>query len=109
MNRIESLERLLEKGQDNALLRFGLGREYLTAGDAQQAVVHFQAAVAHDPDYSAAWKGLGQALTQLQRARDAAGAFQDGIAAAQRRGDAQVGREMEVFLKRLRRQLPESG
>ncbi len=105
MNKIEPLERLLSQGHDNAILRFGLGQSYLTAKQPSRAALHFERAVAHDPDYSAAWKGLGQALTQVDRADDAIVAFEAGMAAAERKGDAQAGREMEVFLKRLRKRL----
>ncbi|HXV08973.1 MAG TPA: tetratricopeptide repeat protein, partial [Burkholderiales bacterium] len=64
---IENLEKLLAAGQDGALLRFGLGSEYLKAGDAGMAAGHLQRALALDPGYSAAWKLLGQALTELSR------------------------------------------
>jgi len=103
MNKIEPLERLLAQGHDNAILRFGLGQAYLAAEQPGLAAAHFERAVYHDPDYSAAWKGLGQALTQADRPEDAMVAFEAGIAAAGRKGDAQTGREMEVFLKRLRK------
>ncbi|MCC5946805.1 MAG: tetratricopeptide repeat protein [Bernardetiaceae bacterium] len=105
MNKIEGLERLLSQGHDNAILRFGLGQSYLTAEQPGPAAEHFERAVAHDPDYSAAWKGLGQSLTQLDRPEEAVEAYEAGIAAAKRKGDAQAGREMEVFLKRLLKKL----
>lgn len=37
---IEGLEKMLAKGVDNALLRFGLGKGYLDAGDAERATEH---------------------------------------------------------------------
>jgi predicted Zn-dependent protease len=101
MSRIAALEALLAKGQDNALLRYSLGNEHLNAGDAAAAVPHLERAVAHDADYSAAWKLLGKALTALDRREEARRAFEQGIAAAGRRGDKQAGKEMRVFLKRL--------
>ena len=105
MNKIEPLERLLSQGHDNAILRFGLGQSYLTAKQPGPAAEHFERCVEQDPDYSAAWKGLGQSLTQLDRPEDAINAFEAGIAAAERKGDAQAGREMAVFLKRLHKRL----
>lgn len=105
MDRIKALERMLSQGQDNAMLRFGLGQSHLASSAPQQAAEHFERAVAHDPDYSAAWKGLGQALTQLDRPAEAIDALESGIAAAARKGDAQAGREMQVLLKRLRKRL----
>ncbi len=42
---IEGLEKMLAKGVDNALLRFGLGKGYLDAGDAERATEHLQRCV----------------------------------------------------------------
>ena len=101
MNAVERFEALLAAGKDNALLRFGLGNEYLKAGDFARAEEHLRAALAHDPAYSAAWKLLGKALAAAGDAEGAKGAYRSGIAAAESRGDKQAAREMGVFLKRL--------
>jgi Flp pilus assembly protein TadD len=102
MSRIDALEAMLTKGQDNALLRYSLGMEHLNAGDAGKAVEHLRRATQLDPDYSAAWKLLGKALTVSGRTEDARTAYEQGIAAAGRKGDKQAGKEMRVFLKRLK-------
>ena len=57
----DSLEKLLARGVDNALLRFGLGKACLDEGEAEQAMQHLQKCLSFDPAYSAAWKLLGQA------------------------------------------------
>lgn len=102
MAMIERFEALLAAGKDGALLRFGLGSEYLKAGDTARAVVHLREALALDQGYSAAWKLLGKALEKTDRGA-AAEAWRRGIAAARVKGDKQAAREMEVFLKRLER------
>ena len=38
---LESLEKMLAKGVDNALLRFGLGKGYLDLGENAKAAEHF--------------------------------------------------------------------
>src|ERR1700758_2043141 len=101
MDQARRLEALLASGKDSALLRFGLGMHCLGAGDAAGAVTHLRRAVDQDPEYSAAWKLLGKALTQAGDAAGAMSAYRSGIAAAERRGDKQAGKEMAVFLKRL--------
>ena len=101
MDPAERFEALLAAGKDGALLRFSLGMHYLKAGDAARAAGHLRVAVEHDADYSAAWKLLGKALAECADPAGAADAFRSGIAAAQRRGDKQAAREMQVFLRRL--------
>ena len=95
---------MLAAGKDSPLLRFGLGNEFLKCGDAEAAATHLRRAVALDPGYSAAWKLLGKALCAAQRDDDALAAWHEGIAAAQRKGDKQAMREMEVFVRRLAKQ-----
>ena len=100
---VDSLEALLAKGTDNALLRFGLANEYLKLGQLEQAIGHLRKALVHDPKYSAAWKRLGQALADTGRIQDAIAAYEDGIRAAEEKGDVQAAKEMRVFLKRLQK------
>lgn len=97
----QALEQLLGKGRDDALLRFSLGGACLKEGDVAAAAEHLARAVAHDPEYSAAWKLLGRALVDAGRPAEAAEAWSRGVEAAERRGDVQAAKEMRVFLKRL--------
>jgi predicted Zn-dependent protease len=100
---IERLEAMLASGQDNALLRFGLGQALLKEGRATDAAPHLVAAVEHDRAYSAAWKLLGKAYLASGDAEAAAAAYRNGIAAATGGGDKQAVKEMEVFLRRIER------
>jgi len=101
---IANLEKLLAAGKDSAMLRFGLGSEYMKAGDYGTAAAHLQRAVTIDTGYSAAWKLLGQALTQLGQFAHALQAYESGIAVAEAKGDKQAAKEMRVFARRLRKQ-----
>ena len=105
---IESLEKMLAKGVDNALLRFGLGKGYLDAGEPVRAAEHLRRCVEFDPNYSAAWKLLGKALAEDGRREEAAAAYRSGIAAAERKGDKQAAKEMTVFLRRLEKEPPKA-
>lgn len=102
---LENFLALLAGGRDNALLRFSLGNEYLKQGDALSAAEHLRRAVEHDPNYSAAWKLLGKALTDTAAWPDALAAYQQGIAVAEARGDKQAAKEMGVFARRIQKQL----
>lgn len=104
MSMIENFEQMLASGQDNALLRYSLGNEYLKANDPETALEHLAKAVEYDPDYSAAWKSYAKALTDAGRTSDAIDTYAKGIEVAERKGDKQASKEMNVFYKRLLKQ-----
>ncbi len=102
--RIESLLAMLERGQDSALLRFSLGSEYLGSDEHILAAEHLQHAVELDPNYSAAWKLLGKALSRQNCNAEAIDAYRKGIEVAEANGDRQAAKEMTVFLRRLQKE-----
>lgn len=103
MTAVERFEAILAGGDDNASLRFALGTEYAKLEDAARAIEHLRAAVALDPDYSAAWKLLGRLEAEAGLKDEAVSSYRRGIRAATQRGDVQAAREMRVFLKRLQK------
>ncbi|MCG7938622.1 MAG: tetratricopeptide repeat protein [Candidatus Thiodiazotropha lotti] len=96
-----NLEKMLEQGTDNALLRYTLGSLFLKQKAYAQAVEHLTQAVTLDPQHSASWKHLGKALTGIERIEEAVESYQKGIEVAETKGDIQAAKEMRVFLKRL--------
>lgn len=100
---ITALEKLLAAGQDNLMLRFGLGNACLQQGEYGRAVEHLRAALCHDPAHSASHKLLGKALAAAGRNDEAVAAYEAGIRSAEEKGDIQAAKEMKVFLKRLQR------
>ncbi len=105
MGIIDNLTAMLDKGQDNALLRYSLGNEHFKAGDFPKAIEHLQRALEKDDGYSAAWKIYGKALADAGRTEEAIAAYEKGIAVATKKGDVQASKEMGVFLKRARKSL----
>ncbi|MGQ0658830.1 MAG: tetratricopeptide repeat protein [Chromatiales bacterium] len=101
MDTIRTLEALLARGPETAVLRFSLGCACLKQGDLGQAIAHLKRATEIDLNYSAAWKLLGSAQANAGLSSDAIRTYQRGIAVAEQRGDIQAAREMRVFLKRL--------
>ena len=67
----KTLEALLTKGNDSALLRFSLGDAYLRKGNPEKAVEHLAIAVELDAGYSA---GL-IVRDSCQLARDSGGCW----------------------------------
>jgi Tfp pilus assembly protein PilF len=102
---VHNLEALLSLGKDSAMLRFSLGSEYLKLKETWVAVYQLRRALEMDPNYSAAWKLLGKALTDAGALSDALDAYRRGIEVAERRGDKQAAKEMAVFAQRLEKQL----
>lgn len=100
---LDKLRKQIGGSRDGALLRVSIGNLLLAANDAAAAVAEFRAALEFDPDYSAAWKMLGRALSDANDNASAIDAYEKGIAVANQRGDKQAAREMEVFLRRLRK------
>lgn len=103
MNLIDNLEKMLATGQDTALLRFGLAEAYLKTGATEKALEHAAKALEHNRDYSAAWKVYARALAESGATEKALAAYEEGISIAKAKGDKQAAKEMEVFLKRLRK------
>ena len=98
---VSRLQHLCGGPRDGALLRVTLANALLTQGDAVAAIAELRRALAFDPDYSSAWKLLGKLLAESDDAAAAADAYRAGIAAANKRGDKQAEKEMQVFLRRL--------
>ena len=98
---IANLEKLIGTPRDGALLRYSLGSEWLKAGQPDKAAECLRAAIAHDANYSAAWKLLGKALSEGGDLPGAQAAYAQGIEVAEARGDVQEAKEMRVFLRRL--------
>ncbi len=101
---IESLEKMLAKGVDNSLLRFGLGKGYLDLGENAKAVEHFQRCVEIDPVLDRLRKLLGKAHLALADVAARATSLGERRWKPPKPGDKQAEKEMTVFLKKLDRQ-----
>lgn len=104
MGMIDNLEKMLESGRDDAMLRFGLGSAYFNDDQFKAAIPHLEACLNHDGNYTAAHKLLGKAWFQLGELRRAIEVFEAGLPVAIGKGDKQSQKEMEVFLRKARQQ-----
>jgi uncharacterized protein HemY len=100
-DRIQQLKQLIELDPDDPVVHYGLGCEYLRRGEFGAAAEALRRTLALQPDYSAAHRELGKALEGQNLPQEAVGAYRRGREVAQRKGDLQTVREIEVFLKRL--------
>lgn len=101
MSVIARLEAMLAAGADSAALRYGLASACFKEKRFEDAREHAGVAVKLDPDYSAAWRLLGQACSRSGEVAAAREAFERGISVAEKRGDMQLVKEMRVFIARL--------
>src|SRR5437762_6309492 len=102
MPRREQIEQMLRDGGDeDGFLRYCLAMEYKSEGDEDKAATCFRELLAALPDYVPAYLQLGQLLNQLGREDEAKVVYRDGIAAAQKKGDAHAASEMSSFLAML--------
>lgn len=101
----DALEKMLAAGKDSAMLRLSLGTACAKDDDHAVAVEHLRHAVEMDSSYSAAWKQLGKSLLAINEPDAAQAAWQHGIAVAEENGDKQAVKEMQVFLRRLEKQV----
>lgn len=101
---LANLLKLIDTPRDGALLRYSIGNEYLKAGDTAEAARHLREAVVRDPNHSASWKLLGKTLAESGAIEEALEAYRSGIAVAEKRGDRQAVKEMQVFVRRLEKQ-----
>ncbi|MDH3519561.1 MAG: tetratricopeptide repeat protein [Myxococcales bacterium] len=105
--RVEQLRAILARDADDATAWFGLGRALFELDRPEEAVEPLRRAIALDPDYTAAQRDLGRSLLESGAAREAADVLREALEIAQRTGDLQTGREVEVFLQRARQALGE--
>lgn len=105
MSAIKNFESMLERGQDGEMLRFTLGNAYWKEGRPAEAIVHLEKAVEFKPEWSAAWKVLGRALTDNGELVRAVSILEHASEVAEQQGDKQTGKEIAVFLKRARKAL----
>lgn len=105
MNQIETFEAMLARGQDSEMLRYTLGSAYFKQKKFDLAVVHLRKAVNLKPDYSVAWRMLGRSLASMEQLDEALEAFDEGAQIAQGNGDMQALKEIEVFRRRVIKQM----
>jgi predicted Zn-dependent protease len=101
--RLEAFKEVVEIMPDDPVVRFGLAGAYLDAGEADAAVAEYTEAIRLKPDYTAAHRGLGRALERAGRSAEAVAAYARGLEVAAQTGDLQTGKEIEVFLRRLKK------
>jgi tetratricopeptide (TPR) repeat protein len=100
-SRLEQFRQIVEIDPDDYFSHFGYANALFDAGHYQEAVQEYREAVRLKPDYSAAMRDLGRALEKISAVDEAIQVYREGIPIAERNGDLQTLKEMQVFLRRL--------
>jgi len=100
-SRLEQFRQIVEMDPEDSFSRFGFANALVEAGQYQDAVNEFRRAIRLKPDYSAAYRDLGRALEKIAAYDEAMRIYREGIPIAERNGDLQTMKEMQVFLRRL--------
>jgi Flp pilus assembly protein TadD len=100
-SRVEQFREIVELDPNDYFSRFGYASALFDVGRYAEAASEFREAIRLKPDYSAAFRDLGKALERSGAPAAARQAYRQGIPIAERNGDLQTLKEMQVFLKRL--------
>lgn len=101
MDRIATLNEILEQDPNNAFARYGLAMEYSNSGQIERALEEFGRLLSSNPDYAAGYFMAAQTLVKANRAEEAKTMLENGISAAQRKGDSHAQSEMQAMLEEI--------
>ena len=101
MDRIAMLSQMLAQDPNNSFARYGLAMEYSNSGQLEQSMEESRALLSANPDYTAGYFMAAQTLMKSERIDEARKMLHDGIATAERRGDAHAQSEMQSMLEEI--------
>ena len=101
MDRITTLNEILNQNPNDAFARYGLAMEFSKAGEVDRAVEEFGKLLTAHPDYTAGYFMCAQTLARAARVDEARKLLADGILSAKRTGNAHAQSEMEAMLAEL--------
>ncbi len=99
--RLDVLKTMVAQNPRDSFARYGLAMEYANTGALEQAVQEYQALLAVNPDYAAAYYHGGQTLEKLGHREQARSLYRQGVEAAARIGDAHARGEIQAALDLL--------
>ena|SRR2546421_2223807 len=101
MERLQQLEQLVAEHPAEPFARYGLALEYANLGQTEAALQQFAKLLEQHPDYIPGYQMSAQTLMRAGRSHEARQILQNGIARAQRTGNAHAQSEMQGMLDEL--------
>lgn len=102
-DKIAGLKEILALDAKNSFARYGIAMELANRGDTDEALKEFDALLANDPDYTAAYFMSAQTLANAGRKDEAIARLKGGISCAARSGNRHALSEMQGMLDELDR------
>jgi predicted Zn-dependent protease len=103
MDKIAALKEILALDPKNSFARYGVAMERSSRGETDAALGEFDALLANDPEYTAAYFMAAQTLAAAGRSAEAIGRLRAGIDCASRSGNQHALSEMQAMLDELDR------
>jgi len=100
-NRLEQLQKMLEREPNDTFLLYGLALEYKKANEFDRALELLSRVTQIDPGYCYAYHQRGLVHEMRGDIPAAKQAYQEGIAAATKKGDAHAREEIAAALAML--------
>lgn len=104
--RIQQFRKMATEDPDNELGHFSLGKAYLEAGHAEEAVEPLRRVIDLKPTMSKAYQLLGEAYEKMDRRSDAVSVLTEGVAVADQQGDRMPLAAMIQILEKLGAPVP---
>ena len=100
-SRIEMFKDVIKMDPSDPVVWFGLGQEYMHVALYSEAVEAFESALRLNPNYSAAYRFLGECFEKSGQPQKAKEIYEKGIPIAEKQRDLEAAKAMMAFLKRV--------
>jgi predicted Zn-dependent protease len=101
MDKIAMLTEILTQNPGDAFARYGLAMEHANQGRTDASLAEFDQLLSTHPDYTAGYFMAAQTLVKAGRTEEAKARLAQGVASAQRTGNAHALGEMQALLEEL--------
>jgi tetratricopeptide (TPR) repeat protein len=100
-DRLQQLQKMLEREPNDAFVLYGIALEYKKANDPARAIEYLDRVIRADPGYCYAYFQKGQVQESRGDLEGAKDTYRDGISAAKQKGDAHAQGELEGALQMI--------
>jgi tetratricopeptide (TPR) repeat protein len=101
-DRLAALQSFYEEDPDDAFTRFGLAREHLKRGHADEALALFEALAEDEPGYTGTYYHLGKLYERLGRPEEAKATYEAGVEVCEEQGATKDLSELRDALMRMK-------